>query len=347
MSKTPLAEQASGLISESFKDGVLSDGGPTEQEKAAAAANAPRKEAPAAAEGAAESQEEQDDEGGEGGAAGDGGQEGSGEGGAQEGEEGEQQPADDGKGKGAGKKSAAERIGDLTAARRSAEREADSQRTRAERAEAELAALKSGKTPLTTQDDTATSDPASPDPSQFDYGELDPKYIAALARYETAQALKAQRAEDDKARQTQAADARRQELGTKQDALVKAGVKLHDDFDEVVMQGAKDGKWELSQHLGELLLDSEFGAQIAYELAKDPDEAARVAKLSPVDQAKFLGRQEAKFEAAKSSQGKPPKAPQAPPPPKTPRGNSGSSKTGADSEDFASVEAAWRGGQFK
>lgn len=346
MTSTPLADQASGLITSSFKDGVASDGSPTAEEAAAAAANTPKTAAELAAEEAAATG---GDEGGEGGEedAGEGSEGGEGEGAegaaAGEGKEGEEKPA-----KPAPKKSAAERIGDLTAARRSAERTADTERGRADRLQAELDAIKSGKTPLTTQDDTATSDPASPDPSQFDYGELDPKYIAALARHETAKALKAAKADDDKARQTQAADAKRQELGAKQDTLVKAGVKLHDDFDEVVMQGAKDGKWELSPHLGELLLDSEFGPDIVYELAKDPDEAARVAKLSPTEQAKFLGRQEAKFEAAKSSQGKtPPKAPQAPPPPKTPRGNSGSHKTGADSQDFAAVEAAWRGGQFK
>lgn len=343
MSSTPLADQASGLITSSFKDGVAADGSPTAEEVAAAAANTPKK---AAEESEEEADGEDEDEGGEG----------DGEGGEGDGEDGEKTPPEaakppkDGEEKPAkvAKKSAADRIGDLTAARRSAERTADTERSRGDRLQAELDALRSGKTPLTPQDDTATGDPATPDPTQFDYGELDPKYIAALARHETVKALRAAKADDDKERQTQAADVKRRELGAKQDTLVKAGVKLHDDFDEIVMQGAKDGKWELSPHLGELLLDSEFGADIAYELAKDPDEAARVAKLSPTDQAKFLGRQEAKFEAAKSSQGKtPPKAPQAPPPPKTPRGNSGSHKTGADSQDFAAVEAAWRGGQFK
>lgn len=336
MPPTPLAEQASGLITSSFKDGVASDGSPTAEEAAAAAANTAKpvvedEEDDEAKAG--ESAAEGEDEAGEGAA--------EGEAKAGEPKEGEEKPAK------APKKSAADRIGDLTAARRSAERAADTERGRADRLQAELDAIKNGKTPLTAQDDTATGDPTSPDPSQFDYGELDPKYIAALARHETAKALKAAKADDDKTRQTQAADDKRRELGAKQDTLVKAGVKLHDDFDEVVMQGAKDGKWDLSPHLGELLLDSEFGADIVYELAKDPDEAARVAKLSPTEQAKFLGRQEAKFEAAKSSQGKTPKAPQAPPPPKTPRGNSGSHKTGADSQDFAAVEAAWRSGQLK
>lgn len=337
-------EQAASLITSTFKDGEASDGAPTAEEEAAAAANrsGEAKKADAVgkvqeeAEGAEEDQEEaegaeESEDAGEGDAAD-----------AAEPKVGEPKPA-----KGA-KKSAADRIGDLTAARRSAERAADTERTRADRLQAELDALKNGKAPLTAAQSDGNSGEASPDPSQFDYGELDPKYIAALARYETRQAHAAEKAKDDEVRQTQAAAEKQREQGQKQDALVKAGVKLHDDFDEVVMQGAREGKWALTATMGELILDSEFGPQIAYDLASDPDEAERIAKLSPAQQAAHVGRLEAKFEAVKSSQGgKTSKTPQAPPPPKTPRGGSGSSKIGADSPDFAAVEAAWRSGGLR
>jgi hypothetical protein len=366
------AEQTSEFVVESFKDGEPSDGSPTATEAAAAAANAAREAASAAAEGG----EQEAEEGAEGGED-EGGEEGGEDQGDEEKPQGEAKDSEEkpstGRRRSLEAKQAAgsalsqeerlelanirsadtkvpkkDRIAELTVLRRHAERQTDNERGRADRLQAELDALKSGKTPLTSQDDTATSGGSAPDPSQFDYGELDPKYIAALARHETAQALKAHKAEDDKTRQADAAAATQREQGTKQDTLVKAGVKLHDDFDEVVMQGARDGKWDLSQHLGELLLDSEFGAPIAYDLAKDPDEAARVAKLSPAEQAKYLGRQEAKFEAAKSPQStKSTKAPQAPPPPKTPRGNSGSNKVGADTLDFAALEQAWRAGELR
>jgi len=332
-----LEEQTAGFITSTFKDGETSDGSPTAEEEAAAAANA----RPADTDGeeeheegeGADEQEESEHEDGE------------------EGEEQEEKPAKDAKdetkdeSKPAKKngKSYKERIGDLTANWRSEQR-------RAEAAEAELARLKAGgvqkssTAPLTDAQRDDNGGEAPPDPSQFDYGELDPKYIAALARYETTQALQAQKAKDDKDRQAQAADAKRLEQVQKQAALVKAGVKLFDDFDEVVIQGANEGTWELTHHLGELLLDSEFGPQIAYDLAKNPDEAARVAKLSPAEQAKYLGRQEAKFEAAKPSQRTAQKTPQAPIPPKLPKGGSGSNKVGADSTDFAAVERAWSSG---
>lgn len=320
-------EQAAAFTTEAFHDGAVADGAPTEAENAAAAANAAK---PAAGTDAAASE----DDAGAGTVA----------------KAGDAQPTAEeaaaAEAKKAGGKTGSARIGELTAKYRTEERRATSAEARATAAEAELAALKSGKAPLTADNSGATTAPGAPDPSKFDYGELDPKYIAALARFETNEALKADKAETEKSRQAVAADAKRQEMATKTTALVTAGVALHDDFDEVVMQGAANGSWELSQTLGELLLDSEFGPQIAYELASDPDEALRVSKLSPAQQAAFFGRQEAKFEASKPSQASAttPKVPKAQTPPKLPKGGSGSNTVEADSSDFAAVEKAWQTG---
>lgn len=342
MTTKTAAEQAASFITSNFKDGVESDGSPTEQEAAAAAADAAK--GPESSENdAAEGQEQESAEGSadEGAEAAEGA-----ENQGENGPEGSAKP--DAKAPKGGKKSASERIGDITANWRSEQRRADTEKSRADRAEAELAALKGGKAPLTGAQSDAKSGAAPPDPSQFDYGELDPKYIAALARHETAQALAAKDAKDEESRQAAAADAKRQEVAGKTDALVKAGVALHDDFDEVVMQGAQEGRWELTPTLGELLLDSEFGPHIAYELASNPAESNRVAKLSPAQQAAWLGRQEAKFEAAKPSQARQaPKTPQAQTPPKLPKGGAGSNKVGADSQDFAAVEAAWKSGALR
>lgn len=334
MTEPTAAEQIATFATSTFKDGEASDGSPTAEETAATEANA--------ASALAATKEDAD--------AGDETEE------AADADKVDGKAADkpaDGKAaepppKTAGKKSAVERIGDLTAARRTAERAAESEKARADRAEAELAELKSGKTPLTPTQGDSKSVAGAPDPSKFDFGELDPKYIAALARHETVQALKDAKADDDKVRQADAAAATQREQATKTETLVKAGVKLHDDFDEVVMQGAKTGTWQLSATIGELLLDSEFGPHIAYELAKDPDEADRVYKLSAGQQAAYFGRLEAKFEAAKPSQtSKTSKTPQAPPPPKTPKGGSGSTAIGADSTDFAAVEAAYMQGALR
>lgn len=328
-------DQAKGLITESYQDGSPSDGGMTADEQAAVAAETARANGEAPPKAGEEQPASEVDEEGEAQAA--EGEEAA-QGAAEEPKEGEQ-PKEEPKPK-TGKKSVSERIGDLTARARTSER-------RVEQLQAELEALKSGKTPLTASQSDDKGEVVAPDPADFDYGELDPKYIAALARHETAQALKQSRAEEAQSRQAEAADAKRQEQATKVDSLVQAGVKLHADFDEVVMQGARDGVWDLSKDLFELIVDSEYGPHIAYELAKDPAEAERVFKLTPAQQAAFFGRQEAKFEAAKPSQRKAPPVSQVPPPPKTPKSGSGSTKVDPSSENFADVEAAWNSGGFR
>lgn len=341
------AEELASFTSTTFKDGEPSDGSPTAEELAATEANA----ASAAAAATDDDENADGDESADGDENADGktqdGEAAAKEAGATENSEkdGAAKPKEGKDGKEGGKPTANKRIGDLTANWRNAERQADTERTRADRLQAELDAVKSGKAPLTADQGDSKGGDKAPDPSAFEYGELDPKYIAALARHETKQALAADRADEDKTRQAAAADAKRQETAEKADKLTRAGLDLHDDFDEVVMQGAREGKWDLSPTLGELILDSEFGPQIAYELAKDPTESRRVAKLSPSQQAAFFGRQEAKFEAAKPSPAsKTPKTSQASPPPKLPKGGSGSNTIGADSTDFAAVEKAWRGG---
>jgi hypothetical protein len=328
-------EQAASFQTATFKDGEVSDGTPTAEETAAAEANAAK-----LADGTNVIAGDDENDDGEVIAA-----EGNG------GTEVVEKPAENSEKNGeaapkkAPKAGANERISDLTAKFRGAERQADLEKSRADSLQAQLDALKSGKAPLTAETTPAKAGEGSPDPSKFEYGELDPKYIAALARYETGQALAAHAATEDQSRQAVAADAKRQEATEKADKLTRAGIDLHDDFDEVVMQGAREGRWDLSQTMGELLLDSEFGPQIAYDLAKNPAESRRVAQLTPSQQAAYFGKQEAKFEAAQPSQAsKTPKTPQAPPPPKTPRGGSGSNTVGADSSDFAAVEKAWRGG---
>ena len=335
MSTLSLAEQAAEFSTATFKDGDAADGEPTAEEQAAHELNTRPMGGAAALPADADPDDdatEGDDETPQEGAKP-----------AKPAEGDAEKPAEKPK-----KATPSERIGDLTAKWRGAERTADTEKQRADRAEAELAALKSGKTPLTPPAAADTGDDAPPDPSKFDYGELDPKYIAALSRHETRQALKEERANDEKTRQATAAAAEQREQVAKQADMVKAGVLLHDDFDEVVMQGAREGKWQLSRDLGVLLLDSEFGAEIAYELAKDPEEADRVFKLSPAKQAAYLGRKEATIEAARAALStKVPKTPQAQTPPKLPKGGSGSNKVAADSSDFAAVEAAYKSGALR
>jgi len=70
----------------------------------------------------------------------------------------------------------------------------------------------------------------------------------------------------------------------------------YDDFDEV----AFDDSNPITETMGEAIMTSEAGGELAYYLGKHPKEAAQIAALqSPVAQATALGRLEAKIMAPK------------------------------------------------
>jgi hypothetical protein len=250
---------------------------------------------------------------------------------------------------------------------RAAERRAQQAESRLGTLEQRLAALE-GRGTLTPQDKAGKADDdKEPDPSKFELGELDPKYIRALARWEvrqeTAELAKNQQTQQRSSQQEKAAA----EIAEKRAAFEEAGTERFDDFQEVVLDTVGLPKtdpaaWPLSATIGQLILNSEFGPEVAYTLASDPKEAKRVDKLSDAEKQRWFFRQEAKFEAEKASadasgddkgaasereptQSKPAQrtATQAPPPPR--RRNNGAGATPRVSPattDFAAFEAMAR-----
>lgn len=235
--------------------------------------------------------------------------------------------------------------------------------------EARLAALEAKGGTLTPQGDAAKGEgDKEPDPSKFELGELDPKYIRALARWEVRQEL----ADASKTQQTKqltsAQERAAAEIAEKRAAFEEAGTERFEDFQEVVLDTVGLPKtdpaaWPLSATIGQLILQSEFGPEVAYALASDPKEAKRVDKLSDAEKQRWFFRQEAKFEAEKKAsadasgeqeeadsgraapQEKPAQraATQAPPPPR--RRNNGAGSTSAvtpATTDFAAFEAMAR-----
>lgn len=231
---------------------------------------------------------------------------------------------------------------------------ADAEKARADRAEAALAA-KGKDTPLTTDVKSAKADDdKEPKPEDFEFGELDAKYIRALARYETRQELAADRAIQDKSKVTVAEAKAIAEFKEAKATFEKAGGAQFEDFEEVVMQGARDEVWPLSETLGSLLFDSEHGPAIAYELASNPEEATRVNKLSNAKQAAWFGKREAEVSAGSgdSLEGKAAteaaaktlktKVSKAPAPIERARGNGSTSVSDGADTDFAAFEASAR-----
>lgn len=265
-----------------------------------------------------------------------------------EGEEG-QQPGGEGK----PHKSADKRISQAVGRQRAAERRADAAEARATATEARLAAI---ETRLTGAQTHATA-PKAPDPKDFDGGEFDARYIAALARFEAKQEVAAAtttvRAEATATAQTAEQQRAQVAFTAKRDAFFETASEEFDDFEEVV--GATDVP--ISPTVGELALDSEFGAQIMYELASDLKEARKVHAMPAAKQAAWFGRQEAKLSSSHSDaddggegdgdDGEPPKRQSGPkskvtrapaPGEYEPRGQGTVPKVSAATPDFAQFE---------
>lgn len=218
-------------------------------------------------------------------------------------------------------------------------------RTRAEEAEREVARVKAAAEAAGVSTDVATEDmsiPTEPDVSTYKYGELDQEYIKDVAKYEAKMEILQEQA---KARfKVEAAT-----LEAKWTRNLVGAAEQYPDFDEVVVKGAEEKKWPCSPVIAIGIKDSEHGPAIAYELAKNPEEATRISKLSPLEQAREFGRLEER-QAAKVARDKrkaerdaqantPLRVSKAPTPPRR-RVSGGGGKVGIspDTDNFADFE---------
>lgn len=245
------------------------------------------------------------------------------------------------------KKTYQERINELTRARREAER-------RAEEVERRLAAIEAAREEPAAPAAPAPPEPAAPaegesgppDPEDFEFGELDSRYITALVDYQTEQRFAAYRTQQEQEAQQRAAEQRQREDAEKFNAQAAKAAEKYPDFNDKVLLGAQRGEWPLSAELGQMLVQSDVGADIAYYLASNPAEAGEVFRQSPTEQARFFGRMEAKFSASQTAapgtppagSSAPPRTPKAPEPVLPARGAGGKFQVSADTNDFSAFE---------
>ncbi len=178
-----------------------------------------------------------------------------------------------------------ERINELTRKRGEAERERDYWKQRAESTNAPPA--EAAKKPVL--DDFKSAD----------------EYVEALADWKAQEKVKeafAQRDQEAAKRAEQAVQKTREQSWAER---MEATRKTHTDIDEVI--GSADVP--ITDAMREALLDSEKGPQLAYHLAKNPAEAARIAGLSATQAALALGRIEASLAAPAPAQKPVSKAP--------------------------------------
>jgi hypothetical protein len=205
-------------------------------------------------------------------------------------EEDEVAPPDEGEPEEAKKrhKSAKERIGELTAKARSAERELETERAQRAELERRIAALESGHKPDVQQ--PAALQP--PNPNDYEFGEDDPKYDRDLIRYELKKEIADERAAAAEKETEAAKKARAKEVGDKLDAdwqtMQARGAEKYEDF------GEKVADLKVSEPILALAIQaSPVGDEAAYYLASNPHEAeliqAQIAAGDVIGAAKAFG----------------------------------------------------------
>jgi hypothetical protein len=170
------------------------------------------------------------------------------------------------------------RIDKLTREKSEAEQKAEYWRTQALRTEPEK---KSETAPPQAE--------GKPNPANF---ETQAEYLESLADWKVEQREKAREAkQQEESQRTQQQKAL--ESYAEREKAFSVGKEDYDD----VIQGAiaDENPAFTSPAIASALVDYEYGPAAVYYLAQNPDEAARLAKLSPTQIAREIGRLESKF----------------------------------------------------
>lgn len=139
-------------------------------------------------------------------------------------------------------------------------------------------------------------DPDEPKLESFsDIGE----YAKAVKEHAASKARK----EDESRRNSEAQRQFLGELTASWEEKADKASKKYDDFDAVV------GELQPTNALVVAIMDEENGAEVAYHLAKNPDEARRIAALNPLRQARAIGRLAEKLASQPEKQKMPSQAP--------------------------------------
>ena len=227
------------------------------------------------------------------------------------------------------------RFSELTAKRKEAE-------ARAAALEAELQQYKAPK-----QEAPKAEPTGEPQPHQFQDVFEYQKAVAVWAAEQVQSEREQERAQKEAATAEQA---RISEAIKRQDEYRKTV----EDYDDVV-DAAADAGVMISNVVREAMLDSEFYPQILYHLASNVEEAKAIAKMSPVQAVRAIGKLEAKFEGTPVAKAAPVKAVEvskAPPPISPLKGGSAKPEAPINSNgeyvgDFQTWKAMRKAGKIK
>ena len=228
-----------------------------------------------------------------------------------------------------------ERINELTAKARGAERALEALKT-AQEQQKESAKV----TPPVVQDDVLDPDAKNPDGSEkYPLGDFDPQYIRDMARQSISrewEARKEQEAQEQSARLEQEALNVLQEQWAER--LTPATEKYEDFLDKTMqLEGAFDGlDAQYSDFLVNTIKSLDHGPDVLYYFANNLDEAKQFVKLGPLQAALALGEVNAMFKG--QTRQADPKVSKAPPPPQVNKGSKTRMAVNPDTDDLDDFE---------
>ena len=207
-------------------------------------------------------------------------------------------------------------------------------------AEAKLAQLEKELAEMKTKEAPKAPEVKEPDPQTYydDKGQFKAfEYAKDLAGYESKKAIAEYEAKQQAAQAAAAEAQAKQAFGEK----VNEARKKYSDFDEVVGKADMTVPAYVQQHM----VESQYGADLGYLFAKQPEILERISKLSPIKAIAELGKLELAFE--KPAPAKEPEAPvpqkavSGAPPPITPLPTSSSVNVNTDPAkmDFKQLRA--------
>ena len=237
------------------------------------------------------------------------------------------------------KKTAQERINELTAARREAEREADKWKAIAEERERSQKSKEVETEPETAEERSA---PNPDDKEKYPLGDMDPQYQQDMLDYK----LEARIAQLEKQREeaeVQTAQQRHAEaMQTAWQAKLEEASETYPDFRDTVnkLENVFEGVDEqYGMFIAQTIMTMEKGPDVLYHLAQHPDEAEALVKSDPVNAAMALGRLEASFNETKPKAKKTTSAPK--PPGSVNKGNSPRMSVRPDTDDLDAFSDAF------
>jgi hypothetical protein len=147
-----------------------------------------------------------------------------------------------------------------------------------------------GKKPEPEKKD-AKADVLKERPKADDFNSHD-DYVEALAEWKADQRLDLKLKERDDAAKAEADKLEGQKVIETWKERQGDARKRYEDYDDVT-----DSDAPLTPTITEAILTSEVGADLAYWLGKNPDAAERLVKLTPIAQAREMGKIEAKIQS--------------------------------------------------